>query len=82
MFHQQFFTHLAKDGIALPRRYKEEIIKIFDTLNCIPRIGIFGKNDTEKSSPCNALPGEDICKVSGTGSCIQDIQDIKEMHLG
>jgi len=75
--NQQFFTHLEKDGISIPKEYQGKIIeKINNVLNYIPSVGVFGKTGAGKSSLCNALFGEETCKVSDVAACTRDPQNV------
>jgi len=60
---------------------EEQKRKIIDhvgnILNYTPRIGVFGKTGSGKSSLCNALFGKDICRVSDVESCTRDIQEVE-----
>lgn len=75
--NHQFFTHLEKNRILIPKEYQEKITeKINNVLNYTPSVGVFGKTGAGKSSLCNALFGEDTCKVSDIAACTRDPQHV------
>lgn len=72
-----FFEQLSKNGIEISPLQKKQISdKINLILNYVPRIGVFGKTGSGKSSLCNALFGKDACPVSDVKACTRNIQEV------
>ncbi|WP_217521247.1 GTPase family protein [Vibrio metschnikovii] len=72
-----FLVTLKKIDINFTKEQEDRIKeKITEILNYIPRIGVFGKTGVGKSSLCNALFGQEICKVSDIKACTREPQDV------
>jgi small GTP-binding protein len=50
--------------------------RLSSLLNYEPKIGLFGKTGTGKSSLCNALFGQDICEISDIEACTRDPKEV------
>lgn len=51
--------------------------KLTEVIDYEPRIGVMGKTGVGKSSLCNAIFQNDICKVSDVTACTRTIQELK-----
>lgn len=52
------------------------ISKLTEVVNYHPRIGVFGKTGSGKSSLCNSLFGHDVCEISDISACTRSPQDV------
>ena len=59
-----------------PDKRRIIIEKLTSVLNYEPKIGIFGKTSSGKSSLCNALFGTEICPISDIEACTRNPQEI------
>lgn len=70
------------DGIKSKNILLEEaqidriIAKLTETVNYVPKIGIFGKTGVGKSSLVNALTGKDSCKIDNIEACTRNAQEV------
>jgi len=65
------------DRLGVPPEKRKIIIeKLNEKLSYKPKIGIFGKTGVGKSSLCNALFGENLCKISDVESCTRNPQKV------
>jgi len=70
------------DRIGVPPEKRALIIeRINQVLSYEPKIGVFGKTGVGKSSLCNALFGQDLCKISDIASCTRNPQEVL-LNLG
>ena len=65
-------TDLLKDN-KVYSEFNEQLSRWF---NYQPKIGLMGKTGAGKSSLCNALFGQDICKISDVQACTREPQEI------
>ena len=74
----QFFDAIEEaTGTEIPKEYKKNLLEKFNSIvNYHPKIGVFGKTGAGKSSLCNALFGQDICKVSDIAACTREPQEV------
>lgn len=57
-------------------QFDKVVAKLKEVVNYHPRIGVFGKTGSGKSSLCNALFGQDICKISDIAACTRNTQEV------
>ena len=75
--NQNFYDSLRMSGIEVTEEQQEQINRrLGEILTYEPRIGIFGKTGAGKSSLCNALFGQDICRISDVAACTRDTQEV------
>ena len=75
--NNSFFDKLRMSGIDVTEEQQEQINRrMGEILTYEPRIGIFGKTGAGKSSLCNALFGQDICRISDVAACTRDTQEV------
>lgn len=66
-----------KFGNVIPEELKSKIAgKLHEMRSYTPKVGVFGKTGVGKSSLCNALFGQDVCKISDVDACTRDPQKI------
>lgn len=51
--------------------------KLTEVIDYEPRIGVMGKTGVGKSSLCNAIFQQDVCKVSHVEACTRDIEELQ-----
>jgi small GTP-binding protein len=75
---EELFDKMEKQtGRKFSRVERDKVDKkLSDILNYQPRIGFFGKTGAGKSSLCNALCGEDACKINDIEACTRDTQEL------
>lgn len=62
---------------VIPLEKANALVKrIEEILNYEPRVGVFGKTGSGKSSLCNALFGEEIAEISDVAACTRNPQEI------
>jgi small GTP-binding protein len=65
------------DRLRIPEEKRAAITaKLNEKLSYVPKIGIFGKTGVGKSSLCNALFGQDICKISDVEACTREKEEV------
>jgi small GTP-binding protein len=65
------------DRLGVPPEKRKIITeKLNEKLSYKPKIGVFGKTGVGKSSLCNALFGQDLCKISDIKSCTRNPQEV------
>lgn len=75
--HTALFEALEKAGIKITPEHKATIEnKINKVLSYEPKIGVFGKTGVGKSSLCNAIFGQDVCKISDVKACTREPQEV------
>lgn len=75
--HQELFEALEKGGIKITPEYKANIErKVNNILNYEPKVGVFGKTGAGKSSLCNAVFGQDVCRISDVKACTREPQEV------
>jgi small GTP-binding protein len=73
----EFFEELEKNGVkTTPEQRKAIEERFIQSLHYEPTIGFFGKTGVGKSSLCNALFGQDICKINDVKACTRDPKKI------
>ncbi len=74
---QKLMDGLKANNILLEETQVDRIIaKLNDSVNYIPKIGIFGKTGVGKSSLVNALTGKDVCKIDNIEACTRNAQEV------
>lgn len=77
MNNDTFFDRMEKYGLSLTKEQRSAVErKMREIMSYEPRIGIFGKTGTGKSSLCNALFGQDICPISDVEACTRNPQEV------
>lgn len=72
-----FYAIFESAGISVPPQARQRIEeKMHDINNYQPVIGVMGKTGVGKSSLCNALFGNNICKVSDVEACTRTQQSV------
>ncbi|GEM_PF-79964 len=51
--------------------------KLTEVIDYEPRIGVMGKTGVGKSSLCNAIFQQDVCKVSHVKACTREVEELK-----
>lgn len=71
------FSNLQTKGVVVDNDQKIKIVnRINEMLSYQPKVGVFGKTGSGKSSLCNALFGMDVAPISDVRSCTRDIQNV------
>lgn len=71
------FESLEKQGVVIEPAYRESIEKRLNSIMSYqPRVGVFGKTGAGKSSLCNAVFGQDVCKISDVAACTRAPQEV------
>ncbi|WP_323028617.1 GTPase family protein [Castellaniella defragrans] len=71
------FDLFSQYGIAIDPKYRASIEeRLNGILNYQPSVGVFGKTGVGKSSLCNAMFGQDACKVSDVAACTREPQEV------
>jgi hypothetical protein len=74
---KQLMDGVKSKNILLEEAQIDRIIaKLTETVNYVPKIGIFGKTGVGKSSLVNALTGKDSCKIDDIEACTRNAQEV------
>ena len=72
-----YFKHRESEFTEEERcQVKRIIAKLKKAIKYHPRIGVFGKTGTGKSSLCNSLFGHDLCEISDISACTRAPKDV------
>lgn len=75
--YKNVFSYLRQQGIEIsPELEKNIAARLDEVLSYTPKIGVFGKTGSGKSSLCNALFGKDVCEISDVEACTRNTQDV------
>jgi len=71
------FDLFSQYGITIDDKYRISIEeRLNEILNYQPSVGVFGKTGVGKSSLCNAMFGQDACKISDVAACTREPQEV------